>query len=297
MAIVLMLLAGLLVLGAGGYLAFAMLGGQLPGLAITQAPIKTANLNIPVTYAGLDITLLSAQQAQNLIDDPHTVNNGMLRLNIKEQNTTTVKINWDYMNSAHLLVSGQTAVAPVYVQSKGTIAPGATQTSMLDFAVPNGGNLNQISLQLGTANEAQMQIPLAGQTNLSQYQPKTRQQHGSMVYFGLNWTLTSSTASLSIPGQQAAKGMTYLTLTLKVDNTLSQQAITGSPFDYLRIKTGGKTLTPINTTLPVSFATGEMGKTGTVTFLIPQNSPNCTLLLLSQDPGGSGQASTDFQPG
>jgi hypothetical protein len=63
------------------------------------------------------------------------------------------------------------------------------------------------------------------------------------------------------------------------------------------VKAGGKTLAPVSTTLPISFASGEMAKTGTITFLIPQNSTNCTLLLLSQDPGGSGQASTDFQPG
>jgi hypothetical protein len=118
-----------------------------------------------------------------------------------------------------------------------------------------------------------------------------------MLYFGLNWTLTSATVSLSIPGQQAPSGQEFLTLTLEVDNTLSQEAITGSPFDYLRVQAGSQTVSPIATTLPVSFATGEMGKTGTATFLIPQNSHTCTLILLSQDPGTSGQATTAFQVG
>ncbi len=292
---IVVLLVILLVLGGGGYLAFSLLGGHLPGLGNSQSTIQTKNLNLAFPYAGIDITLLSVQQAQNFVDDPHSAGDGMLRLNLQEQNKTTVAINYDYNASARLIIQGKSALAPTYVKAKTSIAPGVTQTSVIDFAVPNGGNLNATTFQLGAPSEAQMQIPLAGQTNLSQYQPKTTPQHGPMVYFGLDWTLTGSTTSLSIPGQQAAKGMEYLTLSLKIDNTLSQEAISGSPFDYMRVKAGGKTVAPVSTTLPVSFAVGEMGKTGTATFLIPQNSTACTLILLSQDPGGSGQATTDFQ--
>ncbi len=286
-AIMLVLLVVLLMLGASGYLAFV-------GLRMRQAPIKNVNLHMPFTYAGMNITLLNAQQAQNFVDDPQTANNGMVRLHLQEQNTTTTQITWNYAQSARLLVQGQAARAPVYVQSKGKIAHGATQTSVLDFAVPNSGDLSKMSLQLGSVHEAQVRVPLAGQADLSKYQPQSRSQHGSMVYFGLNWTLTSSTTSLSIPNQQAPNSMEYLTLAMTINNTLTQQAITGSPFNYARIKIGGKTFNPISTTLPVSFASGVMGKVGMVTFLIPQNSTSCTFLLLSQDPGGSGQASTDF---
>ncbi|MGH2479644.1 MAG: hypothetical protein ACRDHW_08320, partial [Ktedonobacteraceae bacterium] len=109
-----------------------------------------------------------------------------------------------------------------------------------------------------------------------------------------SWTFTSSTTSLSIPGQQATSGMEYLTLALTVNNPLSQQVISGSPFDYARVKIGGKTFTTVSTTLPVSFTSGATGKTGAVTFLIPQNSTSGTFLFLSQDSGTSGQASIDF---
>ena len=289
------LLVVLLVLGGGGYLAFSLLGGHFPGLGSSQSTIQTKNLNLAFPYAGINVTLLNVQQAQNFVDDPHSAGDGMLRLNLQEQNKTTVPINYDYNASARLVAQGKAALAPTYVKSPVTIAPGATQTSVVDFAVPNGGNLNALTFQLGTASEARMQIPLAGQNNLSQYQPKTTAQNGTAVYFGLNWTLTSSTASFSIPGQQATTGMEYLTLSVKIDNPLSQQAISGSPFDYMRVKAGGKTVSPVGTTIPVSFAAGETGKAGTATFLIPQNSTACTLILLSQDPGGSGQASTDFQ--
>jgi hypothetical protein len=293
--LVVALLVILLVLGGGGYLVLSLLGGHFPRLVVTQAPITTKNLHLTFPYAGLDVTLLTVQQAQNLLDDPHSADDGMLRLNLQEQNKTTVAIHYDYTTSAHLLVRGQPLLAPTSVRSDTTIAPGATATSVVDFAVPGAGNLSALVFQLGASNEAQLQIPLVAQASLSQYQARTTAQHSSVMYFGLNWRLTSSTASLSIPGQQATKGMEFLKLEVKVGNPLSQEAISGSPFDYLRVRAGGQTAAPISTTIPVSFAVGATGKTGTATFLIPQKSTICTLILLSQDPGGSGQASTDFQ--
>ncbi len=87
--------------------------------------------------------------------------------------------------------------------------------------------------------------------------------------------------------------MLYLVLTLSVDNILSQQAIPGSAYDYIRLQAGNTTFTPKDTTLPVSFDTGATGKTGTVTFLAPQGTTAFTLMFLAQ--GGSDAASIDFQ--
>lgn len=289
------LLLILLALGGGGYLALSLLGWHLPGLGSSQATITTKDLNLAFPYAGVDVTLLTAQQSQNFIDDPHSASDGMLRLNLQEQNHTTVTVHYDYTTGAHVLVPGKAALAPIYVKSATTIAPGETQTSVVDFALPGAGKLSTLVFQVGASNEALLRIPLAGQASLSQYQPKTATQRGSLVYFGLTWRLTSSRTSLSLPGQQATTGMQFLMLSVRIDNPLAQEAISGSPFDYLRVRAGGQTAAPISTTIPVSFAAGEKGKTGTATFLIPQNSTTCTLLLLSQDPGGSGQASTDFQ--
>jgi hypothetical protein len=295
LGVMIVLLVVLLVLGGGGYLAYSLTGGHIPGLSPSQSPIQTTTLNLAVNYSGIDITILNVQQAQNFLDDPHTASDGMLRLNLREQNKTTAPISWNYSTSARLVEQGTPAIAPVYVRSQGNIVPGATQNSIIDFPIANGGNLNRLVFQLGTTSQAQIQIPLTSQAKLDQYQPRTNQQNGTMLYFGLNWTLTSATTSLSIPGEQAPSGMEFLVLTLKVDNTLSQEAITGSPFDYIRVEVGGKTVGPVDTSLPISFATGEMGETGTATFLVPQKSSLCTLILLSQDPGDSGQASTDFQ--
>ena len=287
----------LLLLIGGGIFAYSMLGGHVPGLNASQATIKTTNLNSVVTYAGATVTLLSVEQAQNFVDDPQSASNGMVRLNLQEQNTTTAPISWDYKQSAQLIVQGKPALSPTYVKSQGSVAPGATQKSVVDFAVANGGNLSTLIVQLGTNKEAQMQIPLNGQANLTQYQPKSSKQNDTLTYFGLNWTLTGSTTSWNLPGQQASSGMKFLKLDFTIDNPLAQQAISGSPFDYMRVKAGGQTATPVSTTVPVSFASGATGKQGSTTFLIPQNTTTCTLLMISQDPGGSVDAKIDFSLG
>lgn len=187
-------------------------------------------------------------------------------------------------------------VAPVYVKAKVGIAPGATRTSVVDFAVPGGTDVHKIILRLGMASEAQMDIPLTGHANLTMYDPRTVKLNGQMAYMGLNWTLTQATSQLHIDGQQASKGMRYITVTLSVDNTLTQEAITGSPYTYMRLKTGNTLLSPVNSTLPVSFAVGETGKTGTATFLAPQRSSAFTLLLQPQGTAsGFNPDSADFQ--
>jgi hypothetical protein len=100
---------------------------------------------------------------------------------------------------------------------------------------------------------------------------------------------------LSIDGKQASKGMHYISVTLMVNNTLSQTAIPGSAFAYMRLKTGSTTATPVETTLPVSFDAGTNGKTGTVTFLVPQNATTYTLILLAQPQSGFDQVTQDFR--
>ncbi|HEX7735164.1 MAG TPA: hypothetical protein VF458_09875 [Ktedonobacteraceae bacterium] len=287
----------LVLLAGGGYFAFSALGLHVPGLSASQATIKTTSLNSAITYAGATVTILSVQQSQNFLDDPQTASDGMVRLNLQEQNSTSVPIGWNYTQAAHLNGAGKGSLSPTYVKSAGTIAPGATQKSVVDFAVLNGGKLNTLVFQLGTDKEAQMLIPLNGQANLSHYQSKTIPQKGTLSYFGLDWTLNNAATAWSLPAQQASKGSVFLTIDLTIDNTLSQQAISGSPFDYMRIRVGGQNFAPVSTTVPVSFASGDKGKKGSATFLIPQNTTTCTLLMLSQDPGNSGQAKLDFQIG
>jgi hypothetical protein len=291
---IVMLLLILLLLGAGCYVSAQLTGIHLPGLGgNTQSLITTTQINTLVTYAGVDVTVLTVQQAENFVDDAHTTTTGMVRLNMQEQNKTSTLVSWNYENVAHLVLPGKKVVAPTLVQAKDSVAPGITQHSKIDFAVPTAIHINQLILRLGASNEAQMDIPLTGHADLSKYAPHTVKLSGTTSYVGLDWTLVSATTQFSVVGQQASKNMLYLVLTLSVDNSLSQQAIPGSAYDYLRLQANNTTFEPKDTTLPVSFDTGATGKTGTVTFLAPQGTTAFTLMFRAQ--GGSDAASIDFQ--
>ncbi len=293
--VVLVLVLLLVLVGAGALFASRFMGVHLPGFGgpAGQSTTTTTQVNTTLTYAGADLTILTAVQAQSFADDASSSSGELLRLNIREENKTASKVNLVYNDIAWLKVAGQNAEAPTYVKAKGSIAPGATQLSYIDFAVPADVKVNQLALILGTASEAQLYIPLTPHADLSKYAHRTVSPNGQMSYLGLNYTLVSATSQWSIAGQQASKGMIYIVVTLKVDNTLSQQAIPGSAYDYMRLKAGNSSATPVTSTLPVSFNTGETGKTGTLTFLVPQVSRAFTLILLPQ--GGADQATSNFQ--
>ena len=136
---------------------------------------------------------------------------------------------------------------------------------------------------------------MKAQADLSRYLPQVTPLNAQASYFGLNWTLTGATTSLGIAGEQAARGMRYLTLALRVDNTLSQLAITGSPYDYARLKFGDTAAVPVDSTLPLSFQAGTSGATGTLSFLVPRKSTAFALLFLPQGQNSNDQATTPFQ--
>lgn len=299
MAWVLIVLVLLVLLGAGSYLIFSLLNSHGLGSGIggnaSQSPITTTQVHETVTYAGVEVTVLNAQQSQNFLNDPNSTTNGMVRLNLQEHNPTIAKISWLYYDIAQLVLPGGKTVTPTFANAIVGIAPSATQNSFVDFAVPATDKVSQLSLRLGANNEAQMDIPLTGNANLGKYAPSSVKPNGQLPYFGLNWTLVSATAQYSIAGQQASKGMRYIVVSLSVDNPLSQVAITGSPFTYIRLQAANSTFTPVDTTLPVFFEAGVAGKNGTVTFLVPQKSTAFTLVLVPQSQSGVPQATTDFQ--
>jgi hypothetical protein len=292
---VLLLVALLVLLGTTSYIVAGFRGVPLPGFIVVQPPVTTMAINSSVPYAGNDITIVNAQQSQSFVNDPITSAVGILRMNLREQNQTVVRVSWRYENIARLILPNKSIISPVYVNAEVDIASEASQTSFVDFAVPTDDRISQLTLQLGATNEAKMLIPLTGNADVGKYQPTSVNLNGQMQYFGLNWTLASATSSLGIVGQQAASGKRYLIVTLNVINTLSQVAITGSAYDYVRLKYGNTTVSPQNTTLPVYFDVGGTVQTGTVTFLVPQNTKSFTVILEPQKADPGDQASTDFQ--
>ncbi len=289
--IVLLLIALLLVIIAVVYGLLQSLGVGKP----TQASISKTSINTTVTYASVDMTILNAQQSQNFLDDPASASNGMLRVQIQTKNSFTQPVTLAYKNIAHLIQPGGKDGAAVYVSSNAAIAPGATQTSNIDFALPTNIKIDQLSLRLGAANEAQLDIPLNGHADVSKYAPKTIKVAKSLTYLNMNWTLVDASSQLSLNGQQASKGMRYITVTFNVDNPLMETVIPGSPYTYMHLQANTTQVAPISADMPVSIDAGVNGKTGMATFQIPQGSSTLTLALSTQGNSGFDPATATFQ--
>ena len=247
----------------------------------TQPPITSAQINQTVPYGGVDITIVSVQQSKAFMDDLGTGTTGVVRLNLKEDNKSTARGNYLYSDSARLLLPDKTSVPPANEQQYSGPDAGVSRTNWLDFPVPSSVQISQLTLQLGKDTEAQEIIALTGKADLTQYQSKTTQLNNvSTQYAGLTWTAKSATVTMSFKGQQAAKGMQFVTVSLKVDNPTSRDysAYWG---DYLRLKSGTITSPPSNdSTFPLSFVAGSSGGTGDVTFAMPAGSTTYTLIFL-----------------
>jgi hypothetical protein len=255
----------------------------------TQPPITTVQINQTVPYHGADITIVTVQQSKAFMNDLSAGTTGVVRLNIKENNTSTSSARFLYSDSARLKLPDKTSVAPTNEQQFIGPDAGVSRANWLDFPVPTSIQISQLTFQLGSDTEAQELIALNGKANVAQYQTKTSQlTNVNSQYAGLTWTVTSATVSLDYKGQQAAKDMQYVTVSLKVDNQSSQD-FGGYWGDYLRLKSGTITSAPNDATLPLGFVAHSTGGTGDVNFIMPAGSTSYTLIFLStpSNPNGS----------
>jgi zinc-ribbon domain len=248
----------------------------------TQPPITTVQINQTVPYGGADITIVNVQQSKAFMDDLNAGTTGMVRLNIKESDSTTTGTGYAYSDVLRLILPDKTSIAPTSEQLGSSPDAGVTRTNWIDFSVPTNVQVSQLTLQLGKETEAQELIALNGKANVAQYQTKTTHPNNTITqYAGLTWTVTAVTVSLDYKGQQAAKGTQFVTVSLKVDNPSSQDfsAYWG---DYFRLRSGSITSAPsTDTNFPTSFAAGSTGGTGDVDFSMPSGSTSYTLIFLS----------------
>src|SRR5207248_9232387 len=143
--LMLLLVVLLFVLGAVVYAFAGFLGVALPGFVSTQPSITTMAINSSIPYAGVDITILNVQQSQSFLNDPNTSSDGMVRLNLNEHNPTDIKVAWNYATIARLAMPDKSLVSPTDVNSIVRVAPGASQISVVDFAVPTNKYVNQLT--------------------------------------------------------------------------------------------------------------------------------------------------------
>jgi hypothetical protein len=305
------ILVVLLSCGALGYVGWRFLASRAqpsnpPGTSSTantsttgstqgsQQILATVPIHQTVRYADVDITLLSVEQAQSFADDSST-QAGVVRLNTREQNTSSRHSLYLYSDVARLILPDHSAVPPVNTQHFGAPDPEATQTNWWDFPLSTSVKISDLTLQLGTDSQAQMEIPLTGKADVSQYQPKTSHPNAQTHYDGLTWTVTEATLTWSADGGQADKGMRYITVTLKIDNP-SSSAFATYWGDYLRLQAGATTSAPTAyATIPTLIPAGSSGTTGSASFPVPAGTTSYTLLFLGNTTTGVSQASVNFQ--
>lgn len=268
-----------------------------PDATPTQSPIITTPLNETVTYASVIIKLVSAQQANRFVDDNSTSSVGALRLNVHESQSApldtgggTTDPYYGYDKAFNLILPGGKAIGPDSTKIVSGPTGKASQDNWLDFSVPTGIKVNQLTLRIGNNNEAQMDVPLSANARLSIYQPQVVHLTTRVPYGDMFWTLTTASKQWSDGGKQAGSGQRFIVLAVSVDNPSSSD-VNAFPPDYIRLQVGGNQIAEANDSMPTEFAPGTTGSKGLVSFLVPPDSTSFSLVLLGN---GTANATIPF---
>lgn len=267
----------------------------------TQSPMITTPLGETITYSSVIITLVNAQQASRFADDNSTTSGGALRLNIHENQAapldtggSTTDPYYGYDKTFNLVLPGGKVIDYAGIKTSSGPTGKASQDNWLDFSVSTAIKVNQLTLRLGSTNEAQMDVPLVAHANLSIYQPQVAHLTTRVPYGDTFWTLTTASKQWSNGGKQAGQGQRFLVLAVSVDNPSSSD-VNAFPPDYVRLQVGGNQLAEANDNLPTGFAAGTTGSKGLLAFLVPQDSTSFSLVLLGNGTAhASNQATLSF---
>ena len=307
MGVILLLL--LVLLGAGGYFAFRYVSGRVGNIVTTgtnkastptQAPLTTTPINATVNYASVDVTVVSAQQATSFADDTQTPAQGVVRLNlhavqVDADNVYSVSApTFAYPEVFALLLPGGNKVTPGNYKDLSGPPRQGVQTTWIDFPAPTSLKVSQMTLQIGKDTEEQIQVPLTGHADLSQYQPKQSTPNLRVQFGNLFWTLKKVTFKLSDSGTQVNKNMRFLVLAFSIDNP-GTDGNNGYGPDYVRLQYSGTTITCEQLVIG-NIDANTTNIPGLISFLVPQDTTAATFLLLpGHTPGATSQASIPFQ--
>lgn len=266
--------------------------GSTNEITPTTGVSSSEQINLKITYASVNITITSAQEASSFSDDNSSPGSaGVVRVNLQENNTTTQ--NPDYLESDVMLLvlPGSSTIQVSNSEQSISPAAGVNHPNWLDFPINNQVSLNQLTLRIGAANENQMNVPLQPHANLSKYQEKTSSPNAQFKYAGVNWTIKSAMLSYSYADQQATAGNLYAILSFSALNTTSTDFIDNAA-DYMRLQAGGNTVPPDETTTLPSDIAANATASGVVAFLVPQDATSFTLIMLAQQDTDNTQSTT-----
>ena len=302
------LLILLILLGAGGFFAFRYVTGRSikaantgknSEITPTQATLKMTPINAMVNYASVTLTIINAQQATSFADDNGTSAQGVVRLNL---HAVQSDVNKDFTSAPvfaypecfTLFLPGGNKVSMGGYKDLTGPAQKEDRTTWIDFPASTSLKVDQMILQIGKDTEEQIQVPLTGNANLSQYQPKQNTPNLRVAFGSMFWTLKTVTFKLSDSGTQVEKGKRFLVLTFSLDNP-GTDGYNAFPPDFIRLQYGGTTIA-LEQAVIGDAAAGTTNIPGLVSFLVPQDTTTATFILLpGHTPGATNQATIPFQ--
>jgi zinc-ribbon domain/Domain of unknown function (DUF4352) len=207
-------------------------------------------IDLTVTYASDQITFNKIQQATKFSDDSETsytfnTPKDYVRVSFNEKQTATESSYFGYFDAFRLkLPNGSTVQA---LNSEETSGPeqGVQRPNWVDFPSAAGEvDLSNLTIILGTSDEAQETFPLKSNADVSKYQPKTFTINTSpFKYAGMDMTIKSATQSYYYNGAQAKTGKVFLAIALQADNNQDSDIYLDST-NFLRLKTSDATVSP-----------------------------------------------------
>ncbi|GAC1400644.1 MAG: hypothetical protein NVS4B12_10550 [Ktedonobacteraceae bacterium] len=274
---------------------------QIPGVdsqAPTVVPVTTLHVQRTGSYAGMDVTVVTAQYAESFPDDDIHLGQATVRLNLQVVNHTSDAINIVYYDIARLIGPNMQPLIPTNTQLSVGPKPGMRENGWLDFSLPNQHTqLNTLTLQLGSVplNETLVKIPFTGAFPSTQYIDQSFPQTTAIAYtfFGhaLTYHLTSIERRFAYQGVQCKAEQQFYVLNFKVDNAESGDISPGYGFDYVRLVFPGNEYAPVDTSLPNTFKAKAKGVSGHVVFSAPAGIKKLTIGFLSQN--GNGERDTE----
>lgn len=248
--------------------------GQTPGTGI----LSTKQFNLKFTYANINITLTSIQQANGFSDDNSVSNKLAVRINMQEANPATGTPRYLASEVFVLILPDGSAVQSTGQKEYSSPDGGVSRANWLDFPLERQVNLDQLSLRVGTQRDNQMLIPLKAGSDLSKYQDKVANLNSKFKYSDVDWTLESATLSYSYNSTPAAADSLYVILKFNAANN-SPNRFSYLPTDFMRLQSGSTTRQPDNNyTLPYNIDANTTAS-GVVAFLMPKDATSFTLIM------------------
>ena len=193
--------------------------GSTPG-GSTGKTQTLDNINRQAIYAGVNITIISAKQAASLPErqesDPKL---NALELQIKASNQTPESV---YPSSRRLLRMAPRMNLRVLHPAGFSVSWGSDSvgSGSLFFDVPQGSKIGDFKVQIGSAQDALVTVPLTGTYDATQWQQVTHQVGQTVTYDNgqIKGTVTQIVVGTWSPGYQAPKDMRFLLMYLHVTN-------------------------------------------------------------------------------